>query len=102
MGTAILLFLPGFGLGLRFLYYFFTGDGNGHVQSVVLSVFLMGAAFNLAIMAVLADLIAANRQLLEKLGYRQQLVQTLKIKDKGCGGSGKDAIFSHAATEPRK
>ena len=31
MGTAILLFLPGFGLGLRFLYYFFTGDGHGHV-----------------------------------------------------------------------
>ena len=76
MGIAILLFLPGFALGLRFLYYFFTGDGDGHVQSVVLSVFLMGSGFNLAIMAVMTDLIAVNRQLLEKLGYRQQLVET--------------------------
>ena len=76
MGIAVLLFLPGFALGLRFLYYFFTGDGDGHVQSVVLSVFLMGSAFNLAMMAIMTDLIAVNRQLLEKLGYRQQLVET--------------------------
>ena len=76
MGIAALLFLPGFALGLRFLYYFFTGDGDGHVQSVVLSVFLMGSGFNLAIMAIMTDLIAVNRQLLEKLGYRQQLVET--------------------------
>ena len=76
MGIAILLFLPGFALGLRFLYFFFTGDGDGHVQSVVLSVFLMGSAFNLAMMAIMTDLIAVNRQLLEKLGYRQQLVET--------------------------
>ena len=80
MGIAFLLFLPGFALSLRFLYFFFNGDGDGHVQSVVLSVFLMGSALNLAIMAVMADLIAANRQLLEKLGYRQQLVET-KLKD---------------------
>lgn len=77
LGGSLALFLPGFFLGLRFLYYFFTGDGDGHVQSVVLSVFLMGSAFNLAIMAVMADLIAANRQLLEKLGYRQQLIEHL-------------------------
>lgn len=76
MGIAALLFLPGFALGLRFLYYFFTGDGDGHVQSVVLSVFLMGSGFNLAMMAIMTDLIAVNRQLLEKLGYRQQLVET--------------------------
>jgi glycosyltransferase involved in cell wall biosynthesis len=76
LGIAFLLFLPGFALSLRFLYFFFTGDGDGHVQSVVLSVFLMGSAFNLAIVAVIADLIAANRQLLEKLAYRQQLVET--------------------------
>lgn len=75
LSIAGLLFLPGFALGLRFLYYFFTGDGNGHVQSVVLSVFLMGSAFNLVIVAIITDLIAANRQLLEKLGYRQQLIE---------------------------
>ena len=46
------------------------------MQSVVLSVFLMGSAFNLAMMAIMTDLIAVNRQLLEKLGYRQQFVET--------------------------
>lgn len=82
MGLAGLLFLPGFAFGLRFLYYFFTGFGDGHVQSVILSVFLMGSAFNLAILAILADLIAANRQLLEKLDYRQQLTENFKISEK--------------------
>jgi glycosyltransferase involved in cell wall biosynthesis len=76
IGIAFLLFLPGFALGVRFLYYFFTGDGDGHVQSVILSVFLMSVGFSLAMMAILAELISVNRQLLEKLAYRQQLIET--------------------------
>ena len=75
-GIAALFFFPGLFLSFRFLYYFFTGDGDGHVQSVILSVFLMSVGFSLAMMAVLAELISVNRQLLEKLGYRQQLAKT--------------------------
>ncbi len=81
LGIAVLLFLPGLALSLRFLYYFLSGDGDGHVQSVILSVFLMGIAFNLAMMAILAELISVNRQLLEKFGYRQQLANPNISKD---------------------
>jgi len=41
-----ILFGGGFVLGLRFLYFYFMGEGEGHVQSVVLSgVMLMGCAY---------------------------------------------------------
>ena len=83
LGIALLLFLPGFALGLRFLYYFFTGDGEGHVQSVILSVFLMSVGFSLAMMAILAELIAVNRQLIEKLSYRQQSMEVKRKKHTG-------------------
>lgn len=78
---ATLFFVPGLMLSLRFLYYFLSGDGDGHIQSVVLSVFLMSVGFSLAMMAVLAELISVNRQLLEKLSYRQQSIE-MKIAEK--------------------
>ena len=81
LGIAALFFLPGLFLSFRFLYYFLTGDGDGHVQSVILSVFLMSVGFSLAMMAVLAELISVNRQLLEKLSYRQQLFEG-KVKER--------------------
>ena len=76
LGVAVIFFSLGFILSLRFLYFFLTGDGDGHVQSVVLSVFLMGVGFNFAMMAILAELISVNRQLLEKLSYHRQLTKT--------------------------
>ena len=75
-GISMLFFVPGLLLSFRFLYYFLSGDGDGHVQSVVLSVFLMSTGFSLAIMAILAELISVNRQLLEKISYRQQFNET--------------------------
>lgn len=50
---------------LRFLYLYFTGDGSGHIQSLVVggSLLTLGA---IAIMfGVVADLIGRNRQLIE-------------------------------------
>jgi uncharacterized protein YhdP len=41
----------------------------------------MGVGFSLVVIAILAELISANRQLLEKIGYYQQLIEA-KI-DKG-------------------
>lgn len=82
--TAALFFVPGLLLSFRFLYYFLTGDGDGHVQSVILSVFLMSVGFSLAMMAVLAELISVNRQLLEKVSYRQQQMD-IKLAEKEDG-----------------
>jgi glycosyltransferase involved in cell wall biosynthesis len=66
-----LLFL---GLGLlvsfRFLYFYFTGFGRGHIQSLILAALLLGTGFFLLIVGLLADLISVNRKLLEKLDWR--------------------------------
>jgi glycosyltransferase involved in cell wall biosynthesis len=60
----------GFLLGLRFLCYYFTGGGRGHVQSVILSALFISVGFFLLIAGVLADLIAVNRKMLEELKWR--------------------------------
>jgi glycosyltransferase involved in cell wall biosynthesis len=67
MSIAAVLFGVGFLMGLRFLYYYFMGDGSGHMQSVVLSGVLMSMGFQTGLIAFIADLLAVNRQLLEKI-----------------------------------
>ena len=57
----------------RFLYfYFLTGDGSGHVQSLVLGGVLVVVGFLILVMGVLADLIGFNRQLIEQALERIQ------------------------------
>jgi len=67
MSIAAVLFGIGFLLGLRFLYFYFTGDGEGHMQSVVLAGVLMGMGFQTGLIAFIADLLSVNRKLLEEL-----------------------------------
>lgn len=50
---------------LRFLYFWATGDGQGHIQSLVLGGSLLVLGVLTGLMGVLADLIGANRKLLE-------------------------------------
>ena len=66
---GLLLFLPGFLLGLRFTYFYFVNDDAGHVQSVILSGVLMLMGFVTFLIAFVADLLAANRKLLEDVRY---------------------------------
>ena len=69
----------GFALGLRFLYYFFGGHGHGHIQSLLLAVIFFAAAFVLFAVAVLADVMAVNRKLLEKIDARLTQIQSCDI-----------------------
>lgn len=63
------VFGVGFLLGLRYLYFFFTQQG-GHVQSVILAAVLMIVGFQIAMIGLLADIIGANRRLIEDILYR--------------------------------
>jgi glycosyltransferase involved in cell wall biosynthesis len=54
----------------RFLYFYVTGDGAGHVQSLVLSGALLTIAFQVCMLGILADLISINRRLSEEILYR--------------------------------
>lgn len=51
---------------LRFLYFWATGDGDGHVQSLVLGGALLVLGVVTGLLGVLADQIGTNRKLLEE------------------------------------
>ncbi|PIR01455.1 MAG: glycosyl transferase [Nitrospinae bacterium CG11_big_fil_rev_8_21_14_0_20_45_15] len=63
-------FLMGFAIGCRYLYFFFQGMTEGHVQSLILSAILLIVGFQIIMMGIVADLIAINRQLLEDIQVR--------------------------------
>ncbi|URN97630.1 glycosyltransferase family 2 protein [Leclercia adecarboxylata] len=67
---GIVLFSAGFLLGVRFLYKYLTGDGNGYVQSLILASILMGMGFQTILVAFVTDLLSANRKLLEDLRFK--------------------------------
>jgi len=65
-----ILFLAGLLISIRFMYFYVTESGAGHIQSLILSALLMGMGFFLAIVGLVTDLISVNRKLLEGLDWR--------------------------------
>lgn len=55
---------------LRFLYYYAIGQGSGKIQSLLLGAVLLLLGFQVFVVGLLADLIAANRRLVEDALYR--------------------------------
>ncbi len=64
---AILL---GLILGIRFLFYYFDGQGNGHVQSLILTAVLLIIGFQTLLIGLVADLVGFNRKISEEIVYR--------------------------------
>ena len=63
---AAALFLAGLVLGVRFLVLHFSADAPvGHVQSLILAAIFIITAFMVSLGGMLADLVGANRKLLE-------------------------------------
>lgn len=69
IGTV--LFGLGALLGLRFVNFYLQGNGDGHVQSLILASTLLVMGFQTFMVAFLADLLAANRKLIEDIRVRQ-------------------------------
>ncbi len=63
IGSA--LFLIGAYPILRFLWFYFSGEGDGHIQSLIVGSALMMMGFMTFTIGLVADLIQFNRQLLE-------------------------------------
>ncbi len=64
---GVALFLCGFAVGARFLWFYSQGTGDGHVQSLILAAVLLIMGFQTVLAAFLADLLAANRKLAEQI-----------------------------------
>lgn len=62
---------------LRFLWFFVEGQGDGHLQSLVLGVGLLVLGGLSAMLGVLADLISSNRKLMEQVLSRMQRIEDL-------------------------
>ena len=63
-------FFAGVGVGIRFLVYMCLGQAGGHVQSLVLASTLLIMGFMIYVIGLQADLIAANRKILEDVQYQ--------------------------------
>ncbi len=101
---GLALFAGGLVPIMRFLYFFAIGDGNGHVQSMVLGVTLMILGALSWCLGILADLISANRQLLEitlekvrRLELQIPDVDSAVGSDVGAEGTGRSPIVAPLA-----
>ncbi|HEY4093125.1 MAG TPA: glycosyltransferase family 2 protein [Luteibacter sp.] len=65
------LFVAGMIPGIRFVTKYLQGDGDGHIQSLILAAILLGMGFQTMLIAFIADLLAANRRLLEDVRFKQ-------------------------------
>lgn len=65
-----IIFAVGGLIGLRFLFFFFQGTGNGHIQSLILASTLMMIGFQTFVIGLQGDMIAANRKILEDIQVR--------------------------------
>ena len=74
-------FVIGMGIGIRFLLYFFQGTGNGHIQSLIFASTLMLLGFMTFIVGLQADIIAANRKILEDIQYRVRRMEVNEESD---------------------
>jgi hypothetical protein len=61
------IFSVGLCIGLLFLRHYLLGDGDGHIQSLILSSVCLIIGFQTILVAFIADLLAANRKLIEDL-----------------------------------
>lgn len=67
--VGVIPFIIGFGIGVRFLFFYFTVGGTGHIQSLILACTLMIMGFVTFVIGMLADVMSANRKLIEDTQY---------------------------------
>jgi hypothetical protein len=73
-----LVFLAGFALSLRFVYYYFVQLDQGKIQSLILSAVLMIVGFQVILIGLLADTLSGTRKLLEDVLYR---VRSMELRE---------------------
>jgi glycosyltransferase involved in cell wall biosynthesis len=73
---SFVLMLAGTAIGVRFLYYYFSGVGSGKIQSLILAAILLIIGFNVFVIGLLSANLATNRKLLEGCLYRLRRMET--------------------------
>ena len=80
--TGGAVFLTGFVIWLRFLFLYLGGQGQGNVQSLILSAVLMIVGFQVILIGLVADAIASSRKLTEELLFRLRSIELSALAEK--------------------
>lgn len=73
MTIGSLIFLCGLSISIRFLVYWLSGNGDGHIQSLILGAVLLSGGAATWLMAIISSLLASNRRLLEEIRFAQNI-----------------------------
>jgi glycosyltransferase involved in cell wall biosynthesis len=75
LAAAALFALVGAVIWARFLWFFFSGEGEGHIQSLILGATLFIVAVQLAALGVVGDILAGSRVLQQRILERVRRVE---------------------------
>ncbi|MCD7819304.1 MAG: hypothetical protein LUH07_09685, partial [Lachnospiraceae bacterium] len=78
---SLIPFVAGLAIGVRYLVFFFSGQGSGHTQSLILCSMLIMMGFMTFVIGLQADLIAKNRKLLEDIQYHVRHIDYDKLPE---------------------
>lgn len=82
---AVVLGGAGLIAGLRYVYFVAIGQGGGHVQSVIFAALCLILSSLMVMMGFLAELIATNRKLMERIDVRLQRLEQETHHDRHSG-----------------
>ncbi|MBC8444668.1 MAG: glycosyltransferase family 2 protein [Chloroflexi bacterium] len=88
---AAALLAAGMLLGLRFVYFWLFESGAGHIQSLILAAILLIVGFQIFTLGLVADLLGANRRLLEDTLYRVRRIELAHLAEGDAGESSEAA-----------
>jgi glycosyltransferase involved in cell wall biosynthesis len=73
IGSLLIIF--GMIPSVRFLYYYFSGTGAGHIQSLIFAAILFIVGFQVLMIGIVADVIGFNRKLIEETLLRIKRIE---------------------------
>ena len=73
--AAAVVAVPAAVIWVRFLYFFFSGEGGGHIQSLILGSTLFLVAVQFVALGVLGDILAGSRVLQQRILERVRRVE---------------------------
>ena len=78
---SALFILAGLGLGIRFLVFYFQGQGSGMVQSLILTAIFLIVGVITFLIGLIADQVSFNRKILEEVLYRLRRQDSTRSPD---------------------
>ena len=94
--AAAAVALPAAVIWARFLYFFFSGEGEGHVQSLILGSTLLVIAVQLVALGVVGDILAGSRVLQQRMLERVRRVElSLGVEPSHYEPAADDAARAH-------